>query len=312
MSKVLPFLIMFIFLDVSADGQHKAGQLNNQNGCPSAPPIYHDETSRHSGGLGYGSDRIAGRNKENNPARPKFLHVLSLKHYYDARRKPYKHYRHLTSLEVKGESNHLAMIGKINYAQRLLAGEALFRQINMQYQLDAYPIINDNNYFYLSYAYSGSKLFPNHQTRAVFYHNFPHAIETSLGAYLMQWETSFPIFTGSVGKYLEHYWISLRPYLVYREKSLTPSYTLFVRRYLDTPRHFLTLILGYGSSPADEVYAIDFQETYDLRSFNFQLNYQRYVGDWIARMGVGLKHEEYKDDSRRNRYRIEMGLSYSF
>lgn len=241
-----------------------------------------------------------------------FFKYFGVRHFSNTYQKPYSQQWHLTSLEIKGENEQLALLGKINYGQRLISPQRPFQHVNMQYQLDAYPIINDANYFHLSYAYSGSELFPAHQTRMVYYHIFDHGIEASLGAYLMQWQTSFPIFTGSVGKYLKHYWISLRPYLVFRNQRLVQSYTLFVRRYMETPKDFFTLILGYGSSPADPAYLIDFDETYDVKGMNVQIKYQEALESWIFRMGGGLRYEEYKRDVWRPRYYVELGLLYRF
>jgi len=247
---------------------------------------------------------------QDDPSNSGFFRHFGVRHFYNAYQQPYGQHWHLTSLELKGENDHLALLGRINYGQRLINSQGPFQSINMQYQLDAYPIINEDNYFYLSYAYSVSRLFTTHQTRAVYYHIFDYGIETSLGIYLMQWQTSFPIFTGSVGKYLKHYWISLRPYLVFRDGKISQSYTLFVRRYLDTPDDFFTLILGYGSSPVDPAYLIDFNEAYDVKGLNFQVKHQQALENWMFRVGGGFRHEEFRQDDWRTRYYVELGLFY--
>jgi len=254
---------------------------------------------------------VRGQNGSDSVAQP-FFNQVALRHFYHTYKIPYIQHWHLSSLELRGENNHMALLGKINYGQRLNSQQGFFRDLNMQYQLDAYPIINDRNYFYLSYAYSASPLFPKHQTRAVYYHIFNPGIEASVGMYLMQWETSFPIFTGSLGKYLKHYWISLRPYLVYRKQRLTQSYILFIRRYLGSPEDFLTLMLGYGASPVEPVYLVDLNKPYEGKSIHFQFNYQRKLGHWLARAGAGLRYEEFKKNTARYRHMIEMGLSYNF
>ena len=247
---------------------------------------------------------------QNDQTNPGFFRYFGARHFYNTYHQPYGQHWHLTSLEIKGEDDLLALLGRINYGQRLINPQHPFQSVNMQYQVDAYPIINESNYFYLSCAYSASLLFPTHQTRTVYCHIFDQSIEASLGIYLMQWQTSFPIFTGSVGKYLKNYWISLRPYLVFRDERISQSYTLFLRRYLKTPDDFFTLILGYGSSPVAPAYLIDFNKTYDVKGLNFQVKYQEALEKWIFRLGGGFRYEEFRQDDWRTRYYLELGLFY--
>ncbi|MFO8233904.1 MAG: YaiO family outer membrane beta-barrel protein [Bacteroidales bacterium] len=240
----------------------------------------------------------------------KFEKYFSVVHYYDQFQKPSTLNWHLTSMQAKFKSKDITYMGYINYGQVLNKAADPFREINMQYRLDVYPVFGDNNYAYLSYAYSGSDIFPVHQARAILYHQFGKGYETSLGMYYMMWEKPFYIYTGSIAKYYKSYWFSFRPYLQFEEGTLYQSYLLFARKYFDTPDDYLNLMIGYGSSPDNQAYLYNIDNIYSLESFNFQLNYQKSIEQWLFLLGAGLKIEEYEETKTRNHLHFELGISY--
>lgn len=213
-------------------------------------------------------------------------------------------------MQAKFKSKKITYMGFINYGQVLDKTVDPFQKINMQYRLDAYPILGDHNYAYFSYAYSASNIFPSHQVRGIFYHQFGKGYETSLGVYYMKWDKPFIIYTGSIAKYYENYWFSLRPYFQFKEGSLYQSYLLFARRYFNNPEDYLNLMIGYGSSPEDQSYLYNYESIYSMKSLNFQLNYQKNISHWLFILGAGIKFEEYTESETRNHLHFEIGISY--
>ncbi|MGM0497153.1 MAG: YaiO family outer membrane beta-barrel protein [Bacteroidota bacterium] len=256
------------------------------------------------------SDTTDNQPKSEANGGEKFKKYFYMVHYYDRFTKPFTINWHLTSAQAKFKGKDITYMGFINYGQVLNKTADPFREVDMQYRLDAYPVFGDNNYAYLSYAYSGSDIFPVHQARAILYHQFGKGYETSLGMYYMTWDKPFYIYTGSFAKYYKSYWFSFRPYLQFEEGNLYPSYLLFARKYFGNPDDYLNLMIGYGSSPDNQAYLYNIDNIYSLESFNFQLNYQKSFEQWLFLLGAGLKIEEYDENKTRNHLHFELGISY--
>ncbi len=221
-------------------------------------------------------------NQQNNKKFKKYFYLV---HYYDYFKKPHFLSWHLTSAQAKFKSKEITYMGFINYGQVLNGSSNLFNNLDIQYRMDVYPTFDDHNYAYISYAFSKSDIFPDHQARGIFYHQFGKGFETSLGLYYMGWDDPLMIYTGSVAKYYKNYWFSLRPYLQFEEGKLYQSYLLFARRYFGSSDDYLNLMIGYGSSPDNQAYLYNFEDIYTLKSFNLQLNYQKSLKHWLFLIG---------------------------
>lgn len=251
------------------------------------------------------SDTLSTRNSSS-----KFEKSLYLVHYYDQFKEPHTLNWHLTSFQAKFKSDDITYMGFLNYGQVLNETAVPFNTYDMQYRIDAYPVFGENNYAYLSYAFSESEIFPHHQARGIFYHQFGKGFESSIGIYYMKWDETFTIYTGSLAKYYKNYWFSLRPYFQFEDGTLYQSYLVFARRYFSNPDDYLNLMIGYGSIPDNQAYLYNFENLYSLKSFNFQLNYNQSFNRWLFLIGAGLKIEEYQKDETRNHLRFEIGISY--
>ncbi len=240
----------------------------------------------------------------------KYKKYFYLVHYYDRFKEPYTLNWHMTSAQAKFKSKKITYMGFINYGQVLNETAKPFNSFDLQYRADVYPVFGDHNYAYFSYAFSQSNIFPDHQIRGVFYHQFGKGFEASLGMYYMKWDNSFYIYTGSLAKYIKDYWFSLRPYIQFEGDNIYQSYLLFARRYFKNSDDYLNLMVGYGSTPDNQAFLYNFENIYTLESINFQINYQQSFHDWLFLIGAGLKLEEYTTDKTRNHWRFELGVSY--
>ncbi len=152
---------------------------------------------------------------------------------------------HLVAISYGRKTKLGTVIARVNYARR-------FGNQGIQYELDAYPKISENNYGYLNYGLSTDGLFPKNRYGAEWYHNFPHAFEGSIGFRLLDFGSSgVDIYTATFGKYVGNYWISLRSYVTPDSTGTSVSGALSARRYFSDSEDYIGLKLSYGVSPDD-------------------------------------------------------------
>jgi YaiO family outer membrane protein len=136
--------------------------------------------------------------------------------------------------------------GRVNIANR-------FGTTALQYQAEAYPVLSNGAYAALSLAYANTTqtLFASYQYRVEGYFPLPRNFEFSLG----QGGQLFPrfendkifLFTGSVGKYINNYFVWFRPIYYTPVKDLL--YEIGVRRTFDDPNMYVAVKALAGHLP---------------------------------------------------------------
>lgn len=206
------------------------------------------------------------------------------------------------------------MIGRVNYANR-------FDSKALQFEVDAYPKISENDYLYLNYGFSNFSIFPDQRAGIEWNRSFSHAFEGSLGARLLHFDGSkrVIIYTGSIGKYLGNYWFSLRPFVTPGNEGTSFSTYLIMRRYFSDPENYLGLRVGAGSSPDERRLLLFGESQYaHLESMSVRMDYNHiFKGRWILNTTFGFANEEYwapKDDLVRsgNNFSFQAGFAYLF
>ena len=149
-----------------------------------------------------------------------------------------------STLNLKHQTKFGAVIPRISYANR-------FQKHGLQFGLSAYPKIAKKMYAYLSYAYSGASIYPNHSVGGDLYGSLPGSIEVSGGMRYMAFDArDISIITNSLGWYKGNYYFSLRSYITPKENNLTRvSGNLVVRKYLKDAENYLGASAGIGFSP---------------------------------------------------------------
>jgi YaiO family outer membrane protein len=197
------------------------------------------------------------------------------------------------------------VIARVNYADR-------FGRQGFQVEADAYPTLAPGTYLYLNAGYSPDDfLFPRFRAGFEVFQMLPSDWEASLGFRLLTFtDNDLFILTGSIAKYYQQYYFSLRPYITFASTSPTSqSYFFTARRYFSGPDHHLSLIIGTGFS-ADED-ALVGGELYDLSSNTILLQYQQKISpQFLIKAGAGYQH--YSDGIWGNRYKAEFGVAYLF
>ncbi|MCX6236437.1 MAG: YaiO family outer membrane beta-barrel protein [Bacteroidia bacterium] len=202
---------------------------------------------------------------------------------------------------------------RYNYAQR-------FGNDGHQIELDAYPAIVKGIYLYFNTGISNKKNFPYSRLTIEPYFKLPASFEMSIGFRYMNFDDKriavvdsnmVMIYTGTIGKYYGNYWFSLRPYLTPGKEGWSGSANLTIRRYLADADSYLSLIVGTGISPDIQQYA--FNPGYYLKSNKIALEYQQKIAyRFFLNLGTGFAREEIRAGTKRDRYSLDLGVSFLF
>ncbi|WP_320110680.1 YaiO family outer membrane beta-barrel protein [Draconibacterium orientale] len=255
-----------------------------------------------------------------NPGEPDFL--LKLKEYrldamknkirvvytYDSfdsdfNRDPW----HFLALSYGRKTKLGSVIARLNYANR-------FDSNGLQFEVDAYPKIGENNYAYVNYGYSSDALFPGNRFGFELYHNFPKAWEGSIGMRYLDFSSSgVDIYTATLGKYVGNYWISLRSYVTPDTDGTSVSGALSVRRYFADSENYLGLKLSYGVSPDDNRKPIDTEKNLTLKTRSVRAEYNRLIKKiWIVSAGFNVGSEQLEPGTYSGYYSFDIGFSRLF
>ena len=207
---------------------------------------------------------------------------------------------HWISLEHKESLSFGPIIFKLNYANR-------FQNTASQIEVESYPVLRKGTYLYTGIGVSKSDLFPSFRAGLEVFQALPKDFEASLGfRYLEVPDKQIPIYVGSLGKYWQSYWISLKTYMSQSNSSLSQSWNFAVRKYLSNPSDYLDVYVGSGVSPDTDLGGeeIDF-----LGSRSFGLNYKVEIKPQYD-LNIGLHFSNL--ETRANAFRGDTGLQISF
>jgi YaiO family outer membrane protein len=220
--------------------------------------------------------------------------------YFEGDQDPWQ----LASLSLRQAMPGGSVIGRVNYGDQ-------YGESGVQVEVDAYPRLGRSTYAYLNAGYAPSGFFPSWRFGGELYGNFAGGWEASAGLREMRFDsTSVTLLTGSVGKYVGNYWISLRPYVDPNDGSPTASASLTARRYFADADHYVGASVGYGETPPEEATAAELQ-----RIASFTVGVQGSTGLRERLLGVwsgGFEREELAPDRFRQRWRALFGLRLSW
>jgi YaiO family outer membrane protein len=210
----------------------------------------------------------------------------------------------LASLSVGRRAALGSVIARANWADR-------FGSTGVQVEGDAYPSLGAGRYAYVNVGYSADGVFPAWRWGAELFTSLPRAWEASLGARQLRFDgVPVTLFTGSVGRYVGNYWISLRPYAREKEGALSASASVTARRYFADADHYVGTRVGYGSTPSDRLAPEEL-----ARTSSFSAGVHGSTGVTRSMLLVwSLNHdvEELGRDRRRRSIGLSTGLRVVF
>ncbi len=239
---------------------------------------------------------------------------LIVEHSFEFYRRPYIRRWHVTSLQYQRDGKWGTVIAKVNAGQLIPSSGKLFVPGAVQYELDAYPFLGKGYYAYLNYGFSDGELFPKHRGGLELFKTFPKGWEASLGARYLYYNEYVDIwvYTGSLSKYHNSWWFSVRPYLSVINSGVYHSYFGFARKY-SSPYNYVGGMLGYGISPDYFPNNAGIYELYNLDSYQVRLDFQhRITSHLLLRTLTGYAYDQYRANDYRHRYNVQVYLGWMF
>jgi YaiO family outer membrane protein len=227
-------------------------------------------------------------------------------------KKPWIKRWHIVSARTDINLNNWPVTGMVNFG-KMAGANPLTKEtnnINLQFQLDGYPRFTPSDYGYFNMAYSPSLFFPEIRFGAEWFHTFNKGVELSLGLRGMKWDKIKLYYTGSLGWYYQSYWFSFRTYFTPQEEIDAYTYMARVRKYLATSKDYIGISFQYGISPESPAYVTDFTEINKLNNTGIYLEYQENIRDWIFKVGLNYRYEEYMKSKFRNHIGTELHILY--
>ncbi len=198
------------------------------------------------------------------------------------------------------------VIGRINWAER-------YGTKAVQYEVDAYPRITEKDYAYVNLGFSNNTIFPKMRAGLEWYHSFPKSFEGSIGMRALVYDETTFIYTGSVGKYVGNYWISLRAYVTPSSSGASTSASIQARRYFTDPENYIGMRVGYGISPDDRTYGDGTSSYLTLMSQSAKVEFNHLFNKvWTTYAAFSLSNEEYRDQGYVLNYSFEIAIGRFF
>jgi len=211
------------------------------------------------------------------------------------------------SMEYKRDTKAGAIIARVNYAKR-------FNKTGYQLELDAYPKLNEKNYFYLNYGNSSTLIFPKNKLGAELFHTFPSKFEMSAGMRMLFFENfNVDFYTAMLGKYYKNNLFSLRTFVT--PKTGFPSLTsiIEVRHFYGSKENYMAAKLGYGSSPDELRNLTGSAQRLSVKSqwIRAELNHLL-SSSWLFGLNFTVGREERMAKKYSGYYSLETRLSFLF
>jgi YaiO family outer membrane protein len=216
---------------------------------------------------------------------------------------------HKAFLQLERKTKYGPLIGRLNIAHR-------YEFTGLQPEIDFYPAINGNWYGYLNVGLTDNRLYPVYRFGAEIYRLLPLESEASLGFRVLRFKTdNVFIYTGSISKYYDQYFFTVRPFFIPRDDGVSASVNLIVRRYLTTSDHYASLLGGFGFSPEERRILGQDGEVAFLKSAYIGLNYYRPVRtDLIVFAELRAEQQELRDipGASIGVYTFTLGMQFRF
>lgn len=190
-------------------------------------------------------------------------------------------------------------------------GARRFGQTGQQAELEAYPRLTSRTYGFLNLGYSPSEIFPTWRYGAELFANLGAGVEASGGVRHLRFDTDdVTLYTASLGKYLGNYYGVLRPTLASNDGEVSLSGDLLLRRYSGDAHEHVTLRLGGGESPGEQITAFELER---LSSRRASLDGVVALRDPVGlRWSLGVEGEELPGERSRARFSLGIGLQTRF
>lgn len=208
-----------------------------------------------------------------------------------------------TELGLSRQTPYGSITGRVRHAQR-------FGSPGTQFNLEAYPSINDGLYAYISGGYSDSSIHPKYRFGLSIHKSLPASSEIEAGVRYLDFESSqVDFYTASLTKYQGSYLFTLRTYFVPSSQQNSHSLSGIIRRYFGDANTYLSFTGGFGSANTQIEFSQDIQTQ---NSWSFGMEGQYPLTDrFFVRGDFGYESSEYPQFIRE-RFKFKALLTYRF
>lgn len=231
------------------------------------------------------------------------------RYMFDHFRQPYNRRWHMLTLG----GNYPIAPGTIspyfNMGHFISEGETFLSTTAFQLNADAYLDITPKNYMLLGYGIGTGTYLPRHRAVIHVWQSLPAGWSVSAGARYFYFDQHYLFYAVGVDKYLGDYWFDLKNYIFSKAYGVSVSSYLTVRRYLANKYNYLSVTVGYGTSPDEPITVVaDLQR---LNALSVRAEIMKQVsGRTRIGAGIGYSYEEYREQLFRNRLNIQAGIYY--
>src|SRR5258708_7431133 len=178
-------------------------------------------------------------------------------------------------------------------------------------EVEAYPHLRPGTYLYLAGAFSpDAQLYARYRTAADIFQSIKGGFEVSAGFRHFRFSTDFNMYTGSIGKYVHKWLLTLRTYIIPDQAGASRSFQLSSRRFFADPRNYITLRFGVGASPF-EIRSVNEIGILKSESAAFEYN-RRFLGHWSVNFSAGASMEDRIERSGLRQYILDVAIYYRF
>jgi YaiO family outer membrane protein len=178
-----------------------------------------------------------------------------------------------------------------------------------QLNADAYLDIAPKNYMLLGYGIGTGTYLPRHRAVLHLWQTLPAGWSVSAGARYFYFDQHYVFYALGVDKYIGNYWLDLKNYVFNKAYGVSISSYLTVRRYLENKYNYLSVTIGYGTSPDEPITVVADLQRLNAFSVRAEIMKQLSARTRIG-AGIGYSYEEYQEQRFRNRLNVQAGLYF--
>lgn len=246
---------------------------------------------------------------------------IRLEHYFDGYNDPWKRRWHMSSFGYGLNTSAGVFYAKAYMGDLVQEGEVLYEtDRQMQYALEFYPKINKYNYMFLNYSFSEDELFPENRIGAEYYHVFKRSgVEMSLGYRYMHFtpfekpDVDVQIYTGSIGKYFDGFWVSARPYYTDNGEDQFMTYSVSIRTFLKPEMSYVEWLIGTGTSPENPAFYSDGPPEKGPNTWRVEMTWKQRISKLMSfELETGFVNYQNNAERNSNQLIVRGALSFLF
>lgn len=245
---------------------------------------------------------------------------LSIEYLHEWYDEPYVRRWTLTSFSYLNRQKWGPIIGRVyNGNIKINTGNdtTSVNSSGIQFELEAYPKLDDKHYLYLGFTTSPDYFFPRTRFGAEIYRKLENQGEVSFGFRKINFEggsspvKEVTVFTGSYSKNFNDIWFSFRAYYTSMLNNANWTYALHGRKYFSSPETYFFAELIFGTSPNEQIFYFSNVEKTSLSSQKFRFGFQKLFSKrWTFFAAYSIENAEYKTNASHMINALEFRLGY--